>query len=210
MKDKHHLRQFLVLVFALMVPTFALWTAIGQGLTLPAIGFGNMLLGAWMPDVIDALGVQGSKTVLLTHYGELNGQIVPASQATEVIGFNVNAGILSYSIPFYTALYFATTGNNKLGQYVTGLFMLYLLLIFGLVCMCLKNLMVQLGTTFLDHPAAAVPPANVIALMYQLNVLIAPTLGPVVIWAWQSRESPLLQDLIGNLTPPEKAQSPGP
>jgi len=201
MSEKHHLRQFLVLVFALMVPTFALWTAIGDSLTVPAIGFGNMLLGAWMPEIIDALGVQGSTTVLLTHYGELNGDIVPASQATEVIGFNVNAGILSYSIPFYTALYFATAGNNKLGQYCTGLFTLYVVLVFGLVCMCLKNLMVQLGTTFLEHPSAAVPPADVIAVMYQLNVLIAPTLVPVIIWAWQSREAPLLQDLIGYLTP---------
>jgi hypothetical protein len=196
MSNKHHVRQFLVLIFALMIPTFALWTAISNALALPAIGFSNMILGAWMPDIIDALGVQGSSTVLLTQYGELNGKIVPVSQATEVIGFNVNAGILSYSIPFYTALYFATAGNNKLGEYLTGVFVLYVLLVFGLVCMCLKDLMVQLGTIFIDHPTAMVPPADVIAVMYQLNVLIAPTLGPVLLWAWQSRETPLWQDLL--------------
>lgn len=196
MSEKHHLRQFLILIFALMVPAFALWTALGSALALPAIGFSNMILGAWLPEIIDALGVQGSATILLTHYGELNGQIVPATQAGDVIGFKVNPGILSYSIPFYTALYFATAGNNKLGQYLSGVFALYVLLVFGLVCMCLKDLMVQLGPTFTEHPTAAVPPANLIAIMYQLNVLIAPTLGPVLLWAWQSRDTALWQSLL--------------
>jgi hypothetical protein len=37
----------------------------------------------------------------------------------------------------------------------------------------------------------------VIALLYQLNVLLVPTVGPVVVWAWQSRGTRLDREVIG-------------
>jgi uncharacterized Tic20 family protein len=46
-----------------------------------------------------------------------------------------------------------------------------------------------------NHPAAALPHPDLIALLYQLNVLIVPTLGPIVVWVWQHHEAPLFAGL---------------
>jgi hypothetical protein len=81
---------------------------------------------------------------------------------------------------------------------VWGLVALYTLMAIGLVYLCLKELMVGLGPLFFDQPGVFVPKANVIAILYQFSVLIVPTLGPAIIWVWQSRESPLLQEALGN------------
>jgi hypothetical protein len=195
MPDTHPLRQFLVLVFALLLPSFAVWTFASAALALPAIGFGNIILTGWLPDVVQALAPRGPEAVLVTRFGELEGRHVPAQQAGEALAFVLNTRILSYSIPFYTALHFALARDQVWGRYFTGFVLLYGLLVAGLVSLALKDLMVNLGTTFLDHPSAVLPHPNIIALLYQLNVLIVPTLAPILIWGWQNREAPLFNAL---------------
>ena len=72
--------------------------------------------------------------------------------------------------------------------------MLYPVFTFGMLCLCLKELMVNLGAAFFDQPDVFVPGANLIGLLYQFNVLIIPTLASALLWAWQSRETPLFSD----------------
>jgi hypothetical protein len=36
----------------------------------------------------------------------------------------------------------------------------------------------------------------VIALLYQLNVLIVPTVAPILLWAWQSRDTRLVRGML--------------
>ncbi len=40
------------------------------------------------------------------------------------------------------------------------------------------------------------PNGNVIALLYQLNVLIIPTVAPALLWAWQNRDGPLIRGIL--------------
>jgi hypothetical protein len=108
MADQHHVRQFLIYVFTLLIPCFALWTVVSGLLSIPATGMINMILTAWFPDVVNALYVDGANALLLTEFGENNGQLIPLSEAEYRLGFQVNTRILSYSLPFYTALHFAT------------------------------------------------------------------------------------------------------
>ncbi len=197
MPDTHPQRQFLLLVFVLLLPSFALWSFASAWLALPAIGFGNMILTGWLPDIVEALAPRGAEAILVTRFGELEGRHVPARQAGEAIAFVLNTRILSYSIPFYTALHFAVARERLWSRYFTGFVILYMLLVAGLVSLALKDLMVNLGATFVNHPAAALPHPNLIALLYQLNVLIVPTLGPIIIWVWQHREAPLFAGLRG-------------
>jgi hypothetical protein len=197
MPEQHPLRQFLLLVFPLMLPFFAIWTFASAPLALPAIGFDNMILTTWLPEIVEGVYVQGPEALLMTRFGDAGGQIVPAGQAEAAIGFSINTRILSYSIPFYAALHFATPRKDYLGDFFVGVVVLYALLVFGLVCLSLKDMMVVLGATFLEHPEASVPPANVIGLLYQLNVLLVPTLGPILLWAWQNRDSGLLRGMLG-------------
>ena len=197
MPDNHPLRQFLLLVFSLLLPCFALRYFVSDAIALPAIGFAKMILTSWMPNIVETLMPRGAEVILLTQFGELDGRLVAASQTGEALACVINTRILSYPIPFYTALHFALARDNIWSRYFTGFVVLYALLVVGLVSLALKDLMVTLGTTFLDHPASAIPHPNIIALSYQLNVLIIPPLAPVVIWVWQNRYAPLFGELTG-------------
>mgnify|MGYP006928156791 FL=1 len=196
MAEQHHMRQFLLFVFTLLIPFFALWTIASAPIALPAIGIAGMLLTNWFPDVVNALYASGSEAILMTEFGESAGQLIPLREAEYRLGFEVNTQILSYSLPFYTALHFATEKKTYLADYLWGVLMLYGLFVFGLVCLCLKELMVNVGAPFFNQPGALVPYAEVIAIAYQFSVLIVPTLAPAALWIWQSKDSKLLQGVF--------------
>ena len=190
------MRQFLLFVFTLLIPFFALWTIASAPIALPAIGIAGMLLTNWFPDVVNALYASGSEAILMTEFGESAGQLIPLREAEYRLGFEVNTQILSYSLPFYTALHFATEKKTYLADYLWGVLMLYGLFVFGLVCLCLKELMVNVGAPFFNQPGALVPYAEVIAIAYQFSVLIVPTLAPAALWIWQSKDSQLLEGVF--------------
>lgn len=196
MAEQHHMRQFLLFVFTLLIPFFALWTIASAPIALPAIGIAGMLLTNWFPDVVNALYASGSEAILMTEFGESAGQLIPLREAEYRLGFEVNTQILSYSLPFYTALHFATEKKTYLADYLWGVLMLYGLFVFGLVCLCLKELMVNVGAPFFNQPGALVHYAEVIAIAYQFSVLIVPTLAPAALWIWQSKDSKLLQGVF--------------
>ena len=212
MPEQLHMRQFLLYVFVLMVPCFIAWTTVGGSLATPAIGLVNQCLINWFPTVVDALYLDGSNALLMTRFGESNGEAVPLAGAEYQLGFRVNPMIVTVSVPFYTVLHFATQRATYLGSYLYGLIILYLLMIFGLLCLCLKELMVNLGGTFFEQPDVFVPNANVIGILYQFNVLIVPTLAPAIIWIWQGRNTPLLRSslsaIANNATQDNKSGSP--
>jgi len=187
------MRQFLLYVFVLLIPFFALWTVASGPLAIPAIGFVNTVLTHWFPDLVNTLYVDGNNALLMTEFGEKDGKLVALDGAEYRFGLQVNTRILSYSLPFYTALHFATQKEEYLSSYVWGLLVLYPLFMIGLLCLCVKELMVSLGAHFFDQPGVWVPDANLIAILYQFSVLIIPTLAPVILWVWQSKESPLIR-----------------
>jgi hypothetical protein len=195
MPEEHPLRKFLLRVFVLLLPCFALWSFASDWLAMPAIGFSNMILTDWLPDIVRGVLTRGPDAVVVTQFGQLNDQLVSAYEAGDALAFVLNTRILSYSIPFYAALHFALAGDKLWSRFFQGCLALYALLVFGLVSLALKELMVNLGTVFVEHPAAAIPHPNVIAVLYQLNVLIIPTLAPILIWAWQNREADLFRAL---------------
>lgn len=198
MPDQPYMRQFLIYVFALLIPCFVLWTVGSGPLQVPAIGLVHLALTQWFPDVVNGLFVDGSLAALMTEFGEQNGKLIPLSEAEYRLGFKVDPRIVSYSLPFYTALHFATQRDEYLLSYIWGVVILYPLIVFGLLCLCLRELMFNLGAVFFDQPGVFVPNANVIGILYQLNVLIIPTLAPAVIWIWQGRNTPLLKMALRN------------
>ena len=194
------LRQFLLFAFVLIVPCFAIWTVLAEPIAMPVVGLANMILQAWFPTVVDGLVFQGSDTVLLTQFGELNGRAIPLEQAEYQLGFLVNPAIVSYSLPFYAALHFATQKEGYLESFVTGILILYPLILVGIVCLSMRELMINLGELFFEQGDTFVPNGNVIALLYQLNVLIIPTVAPILLWAWQNRDTRLVRGIL-NLPP---------
>jgi hypothetical protein len=194
-------RQFVLFAFALLIPAFVLWTPLSGPLALPAIGLGNLVLTTWLPDIVQVVLAEGPKALVMTQFGELGGQILPASEESGQLGFYVDTRILSYSLPFYTALHFATPRTNYLGVYCWGIPVLYVFIVFGIVCVSLKELMVTLGTGTLEQAQNPVPGADAIAILYQLNTLIIPAVTPILLWGWQSRETAMMQDLLTSLAP---------
>lgn len=202
----HNLRQFLLFAFALILPCFALWTLVAGALAMPVVGLADMILTAWFPSVVEGLVFHGEDVVLMTRFGELDGRPVPPDQSEYQLALAVNPGILSYSLPFYAALHFATPKQHYLTGFVAGVMWLYPLILIGLLSICLKELMVALGALFMEQPGVFVPNDNFIALFYQLNVLIVPTVAPISVWAWQSRDTPLMRGLVSLLPATERAQ----
>lgn len=194
--EKNHLRQFLLFVFVLLIPCFALWTFISASLVTPVIGLVHLILTGWFPDIVNMVYQQGPDAVLMTVFDQVNGEYVPAREADAGMGFKINTRILSYAIPFYAALHFATEKKDYLANFFWGLLVIYPCIVLGLVCICLKDLMVTFGSLFLEQPDVFVPGAGVIGILYQFSVLILPPLVPTMIWAWQSRHTPLLQSLL--------------
>ena len=196
MVKQHHMRQFLLFVFVLLIPCFALWNIASAPIALPAVGIVSMLLTNWFPDVVHVLYASGPEAILMTEFGENAGQLIPLSEADYRLGFELNTRILSYSLPFYTALHVATHKKTYLTDYLGGVLILYILFVLGLLCLCLKELMVNVSAPFFNQADSFVPYAEVIAIAYQFSVLIVPTLAPAVVWLWQSKDSQLLQGIF--------------
>ena len=189
-------RQF-VLTLILMPITFGIWYAAGPLFSAPAVWLCDMLMGTAYPGVLDSAGLKGIDMVALIQFGVVEGNIVTAQAAGNQIELEVNTRLVSYSIAFYAALLMASNLKDALFKFCIGLFLLWLLMAFGLASIMGKDLLVMVGAPFLE--SAGVPPADLIALTYQFNVLLMPTLAPVCLWFWQLRGSPLWEALAEDI-----------
>ena len=197
---KPKLYHFVGLIFLWLAPCFVVWVSLSGALAFPAVWVNNLVLTFALPDIVYNFSSTGPQALLATNFGELDGDIVSAQIAGYRLAYPINTRILSYSLPFYAALHFATettagagTGGNNYVKFGKGLLVLYPLLILGMISVNLKNLMLGLGGIFIESGSPAAP---AIAMMYQLSTLMIPPLAPIMVWAWQSRESPLLQQFL--------------
>ena len=191
------MRRQIVLTLALMPITFGLWYAAGSLFAAPAVWLCDVLLSYLYPSLIDTAGLQGADMQLVTQFGESGGQLLTAKEAGNQIALEINTLLVSYSIAFYGALLMAANVQNSLYKFSLGLFWLWLVMAVGLASIAGKELLLLIGGPFLS--TSLVPPADVIALTYQFNVLLMPTLAPVCLWFWQLRGSPLWEQLAADI-----------
>lgn len=189
-------RQF-VLTVTLMPITFGIWYAAGTLFAAPAVWLCDFLLSSAYPNIVEAVGLQGVEVLVRTQFGEDAGVIMAAADAGNQIALEINTRIVSYSIAFYAALLMASNLEDAIYKFCVGLFWLWLIMAFGLVSILGKDLLLMVGAPFLNAPG--VPPADLIALTYQFNVLLMPTLAPVCLWFWQLRGSPLWEALANDI-----------
>ena len=189
-------RQF-VLTVTLMPITFGIWYAAGTLFAAPAVWLCDFLLSSAYPNIVEAVGLQGVEVLVRTQFGEDGGVIMAAADAGNQIALEINTRLVSYSIAFYAALLMASNLKDAIYKFCTGLFWLWLIMAFGLASILGKDLLLMVGEPFLNAPG--VPPADLIALTYQFNVLLMPTLAPVCLWFWQLRGSPLWEALANDI-----------
>jgi hypothetical protein len=184
------LYRFIGLVLLLMVPFFALWYALGALPSAPALWLAQGLLAWALPEVVQSVVIEGHQLLVLTQFGELGENVVALEYADYQLAFPLNTRVLSYSIPFYAALHFASRIEGSLERFARGLLILWILMFIGIVSVTLKNLMLGLGGNLLwEASATPLPTANAIALLFQFSTLIVPTVAPVLLWAWSVRDS---------------------
>lgn len=196
-------RQF-VLTLILMPITFGIWYAAGTLFAAPAVWLCDFFLSLAYPSVVEAAALQGADMIVSSEFGELNGQITTAANAGNRIALEINARLVSYSIAFYAALLMASNLEEGVFKFCVGLFWLWVIMAFGLASIVGKELLLIVGAPFLAAPG--VPAADVLALTYQFNVLLMPTLAPVCLWFWQLRGSPLWEALAADI---KRASSAG-
>ena len=189
-------RQF-VLTLILMPITFGIWYAAGTLFAAPAVWLCDFLLSSAYPNIVEAVGLQGVEVLVRTQFGEDGGVIMAAAEAGNQIALEINTRLVSYSIAFYAALLMASNLKDAIYKFCIGLFWLWLIMAFGLASILGKDLLLVVGAPFLNAPG--VPPADLIALTYQFNVLLMPTLAPVCLWFWQLRGSPLWEALANDI-----------
>ena len=189
-------RQF-VLTVTLMPITFGIWYAAGTMFAAPAVWLCDFLLSSAYPNIVEAVGLQGVEVLVRTQFGEDGGVIMAAADAGNQIALEINTRLVSYSIAFYAALLMASNLRDAIYKFCIGLFWLWLIMAFGLASILGKDLLLMVGAPFLNAPG--VPPADLIALTYQFNVLLMPTLAPVCLWFWQLRGSPLWEALANDI-----------
>ena len=189
-------RQF-VLTLILMPITFGIWYAAGTLFAAPAVWLTGFLLSSAYPGIVEASGLQGVEMMVRTQFGEDGGVIMAAADAGNQIALEINTRLVSYSIAFYAALLMASNLKDAMYKFCIGLFWLWLIMAFGLASILGKDLLLMVGAPFLNAPG--VPPADLIALTYQFNVLLMPTLAPVCLWFWQLRGSPLWEALAADI-----------
>ncbi|MFN2327718.1 MAG: exosortase H-associated membrane protein [Chromatocurvus sp.] len=186
--------RFFGLVLLLMPVTFVAWYALGSLLAAPAVWLSSIVLGSWFPELIASVTLQDTQMMVMATLGEVDGRLLPAEEAGYQLGLPVDTRVLSYSIPFYAALHFATPMSASWERFARALLVLWLLMILGLISTTLKNFMLTFGERLLDLPQA--PPADVIALVYQFNTLIVPPLAPILLWGLAVRNTPVMQSLL--------------
>ena len=189
-------RQF-VLTVTLMPITFGIWYAAGTLFAAPAVWLCDFLLSGAYPNIVEAVGLQGAEVLVRTQFGEDGGVVMAAADAGNQIALEINTRLVSYSIAFYAALLMASNLKDAIYKFCIGLFWLWLIMAFGLASILGKDLLLMVGAPFLNAPG--VPPADLIALTYQFNVLLMPTLAPVCLWFWQLRGSPLWEALAADI-----------
>ncbi|GAB3314134.1 exosortase H-associated membrane protein [Haliea atlantica] len=193
--------RFVGLVILLMLPCFALWYALGNLTPAPGLWLGQALLSWSLPGVVDEVVFRGHELLVMTNFGEAAGQVVPLDRGEYQLGYPINTRALTYCIPFYAALHFAARVPQSLSRFVTALFALWALIALGIFAVGLKNLMLGLGDTLFTEALLPLPPPAVIALLFQFFTLIMPTVAPVLLWAWASRDSGLLEGMLRQRRP---------
>ena len=188
-------RRFFGFVVVLLPAMFIVWHALGSVVAAPAVALAGEILQWWLPELVSEVSLDGTHMVIAAAVGELNGAILPATEAGNQLAFRLDTRTLTYSIPFYAALHFATPMQSSLERFARGLLILWLLAIIGLLFTGLKDLMLGLGSMFF---MSSVPPADAVALGYQFSVLMVPPVAPVLIWAFEARDVGLFPQLIEN------------
>lgn len=201
--ERRPLLRFVLSIIALLPACFVAWYFLGAMLAAPSALLADGILGLWLPGTVAETRLTGTEFMALSGYGEVGGRFYPAEEAGNQLAYPINTRTLSYSMPFFAALYLATPVRGGLDRFAWSFLALWLLLALGLVATTFKNYLLSMGDAFIALDG--VPPAAAIALAYQFSTLMVPPLAPVVLWAYAVGDSSAFRGLFTAEKSPENA-----
>ena len=201
--ERRPLLRFVLSIIALLPACFVAWYFLGAMLAAPSTLLAGSILELWPPGVTAQTRLAGTEFMVLSSFGETGGRFYPAAEAGNQLAYPINTRILSYSMPFFTALYLATPMRGGIDRFAWSFLALWLVMALGLVATALKNYLVGMGEAFIAMDG--VPPAAAIALAYQFSTLMVPTLAPIVLWGYAAGDSAAFRGLLAAAKSPDHA-----
>ena len=157
-------RFFLSSIFFLP-PCFMIWHLLSPWNAIAIGWIVEKILIIWSPELFSSVEVK--KTIIFV--------IMTTSESK--LTFSVEPRLITYSLPFFTALHFALPFGSFNHRFIFGLLFLWVLSIFGTLAICLKESLLLLGPGFFEEMLAL--SSDFIPITYQFSVLLMPTLAPV-------------------------------
>ena len=183
--DSHNelrLAEFLILAFLWMVFGFMLWYYLSVFHGVPVRILSGKILSHWLGS--DFLGIVTNPDQRYLFEVQTRIPFLFPDGSRGALGFIVNPLIYGFGLPLLFGLVMASGAAfvRKAGILVVGFVCVMLTQVWGVVWQTLKTLAFDFGADAHRVTQSAGIPDELIALCYQLGVLILPPLVPVVVW----------------------------
>lgn len=182
------LQHFVLGVLVFFPLTFFLWYSSAAFHLAPITLLTSKLLHWFVPDALMWLKLDGHTLVLASNFGhDASGAVLSPPPGDDVLGFNTNPLIYSYSLPLVVALMLATPGKDKWHNLLWGMLLVLPSEVFSMLFSVLKTLTFDVGAAFQAQQGISAAGADMIALGYQVGVLLLPMIMPLIIWVALNR-----------------------
>lgn len=176
------LGEMLILAVLWMVFGFMLWYYLSAFHGVPVRILSSEILSALLGSDFQSIIPNPDRHYLFQVQTNIPFQFPDGSR--EALGFIVNPLIFGYGLPLLFGLVMASGVSilRKLGILLGGYVGIMLVQVWGVVWQSLKMLSFNFGADASQVVTDAGIPADLIALCYQLGVLILPPLAPIILW----------------------------
>lgn len=182
------LSRFMLGVLVFFPLTFFLWYVSAPFHLAPITFLSGKLLSVLTPDAVMWLRLDGHTLVLASSFGhDSAGAVVSPPPGDDVLGFQLNPLIYSYSLPLVAALMLATPGKDKWLNLFWGGLLVIPAELFSMVFSVLKTLTFDVGKAFQVQQGFSQNTVDMIAMGYQVGTLLLPMIVPLIIWVALNR-----------------------
>lgn len=176
------LSELLILAFLWMIFGFMFWYYLSAFHGTPVRLLANEILSRWLGSEFINIIPNPDHHYLFQVQTQIPFQFPDGSR--EALGFIVNPLIYGYGLPLLFGLVMASGVSflKKIGVLLAGYVCVMLIQVWGVVWQTLKMLAFNFGADAHQLVIDAGISDELIALCYQLGVLIFPPLVPVILW----------------------------
>jgi hypothetical protein len=175
-------------VFLWLAIGFALWYAAARPVSVAASWIGGKAVAVLAPAAVTGIAYRNGQVLLAVEpdYETARRGALPAGMILDV---PVSPLLATFSLPFFLALMLATRPRAPVGAFAAGLAALLFFAGLGVGFDALKSLAGLAGRAGAPLFAFGQAKREVIALGYQLGVLIVPLVLPPTLWVAFNRDA---------------------